>query len=169
MRNGGLDLLLVLTVILALGTIIQDYRFESSIARERAAATAIDRQLGSLDVAVAELAAAGTGAIADPTNDAWSRRVSDQVVRGPSTPYVTDSYAFAQTSPVYVVRDGRPYASAADARFMGEAVEALRTSQQFTKWRSTADSAAFHKALEQAREVYRQIEQRNSSVQSRSQ
>jgi hypothetical protein len=81
MRNGGLDLLLVLTVILALGTIIQDYRFDSSIARERAAATAIDRQLGSLDVAVAEMAAAGTGAIADPTNDAWSRRVSDLAAR----------------------------------------------------------------------------------------
>src|SRR5687768_673675 len=81
MRNGGLDLLLVLTVILALGTIIQDYRFDSSIARERAAAAAIDRQLGSLDVAVAEMAAAGTGAIADPTNDAWSRRVSDLAAR----------------------------------------------------------------------------------------
>jgi TolB protein len=90
-------------------------------------------------------------------------------VRGPSTPYVTDSYAFAQTSPVYVVRDGRRFASATDARFMGEAVEALRTREQFTKWRSTADRDAFHKALDQAREVYRQIEQGNSTTQSRSQ
>jgi hypothetical protein len=81
MRNGGLDLLLVLTVLLAVGTIIQDYRFDSSIARERAAATDIDRQLGSLDLAVAEMAAASTGAIADPTNDSWSRRVSDLAAR----------------------------------------------------------------------------------------
>jgi hypothetical protein len=81
MRNGGLDLLLVLTVLLAVGTIIQDYRFDSSIARERATATDIDRQLGSLDVAVAEMAAASTGAIADPTNDSWSRRVSDLAAR----------------------------------------------------------------------------------------
>ena len=63
MRNGGLDLLLVLTVLFAVGTIIQDYRFDSSNARERAAATAIDRQLGSLDVAVAEMAASSTGRV----------------------------------------------------------------------------------------------------------
>jgi hypothetical protein len=90
-------------------------------------------------------------------------------VRGPSTPYVTDSYAFAQTSPVYVVRDGRRFTSAVDARFLGEAVDAMWAEEQFSRWRSTADRDAFHQSVLKAREVYRQIEQKHSSSQSRSQ
>src|SRR5207244_4429922 len=35
---------------------------------------------------------------------------------GPSHPTVADDYAFAQTSPVYVVRDGHPFVSAEDAQ-----------------------------------------------------
>jgi hypothetical protein len=78
MRNGGLDLLLVLTVILALGTHIQYYRFDSSIARERAAATAIDRELGALEVAVADLRTASTGSLAaDQSSEGWTRQVSE--------------------------------------------------------------------------------------------
>ena len=41
-------------------------------------------------------------------------------VLGPSSRYVTDSYAFAHTSPVYVVRDGQAFRSAEDARFLAE-------------------------------------------------
>ena len=42
-RKGGLDLLIILTLILAVGTIVQDFRFDSSLERERLAADAIDR------------------------------------------------------------------------------------------------------------------------------
>ncbi len=78
MRSGGLDLLLVLTVVLALAAIVQDYRFDASMARERAAASVLDRELGSLDVSVAHLSTAATGYLAtDQTPDVWTRQVSD--------------------------------------------------------------------------------------------
>ncbi len=128
MRNGGLDLLLVLTVILALGTIIQDYRFDSSIARERAGAAGVDRQLGSLDVAVAEMAAAATGAIADPANDAWSRRVSDLAARIETT--VGDLRA-ASTNPAVDARYDAAVTALADVLTIDRrARDALRNNQR---------------------------------------
>ena len=77
--------------------------------------------------------------------------------RGPSSRYVSDSYAFAQTSPVYVVRGGRPWTSAADALFLAEAVEALRARLQNAGWRSEAERAAFAAAIDEALAVYRRI------------
>jgi len=47
MRKRGVGLLLVLTLIIAAGTIVQDFRFDNSIARERAAGQATDRTLGT--------------------------------------------------------------------------------------------------------------------------
>jgi hypothetical protein len=109
MRNGGLDLLLVLTVILALGTVIQDYRFDSSIARARAAATAIDRELRALEVAVADLRTASAGSLAaDQSSDGWTRQVSElagdldrriaDLRRGPTTGGVRERYDAATTA-----------------------------------------------------------------------
>lgn len=109
MRNGGLDLLLVLTVILALGTVIQDYRFDSSIARERAAGTAIDRELGALEVAVADLRTASAESLAaDQSSDGWTRQVSElagdierrtaDLRRGSTTGDVRERYDTATTA-----------------------------------------------------------------------
>src|SRR5207245_2366335 len=56
-------------------------------------------------------------------------------VRGPASRYVGDSYAFAQTSPVYLVRNGRRYTSAEDARFLGEGIDALWARVQDARWR----------------------------------
>jgi hypothetical protein len=80
MRNGGLDLLLILTVLLALGTIVQDYRFDSSIARERAIAAATDRDLGSIERAAGDLHAASAGALVDDHANGWTRQVADRSV-----------------------------------------------------------------------------------------
>ncbi|MCG8557522.1 MAG: CehA/McbA family metallohydrolase, partial [Proteobacteria bacterium] len=44
---------------------------------------------------------------------------------GPSHRYVSDSYAFAHTTPVYIVRDGRRFTSAEDARFLADVVQAM--------------------------------------------
>ncbi|MBI4420820.1 MAG: CehA/McbA family metallohydrolase [Gemmatimonadetes bacterium] len=88
-------------------------------------------------------------------------------VRGPSSRYVTDSYAFAQTSPVYVVRNGRRYVSAADARFLGEGVDALWARFQDIRWRSTAEMERFRSASLEAREVYRRLEQEATETSSR--
>jgi len=60
-RKRGLDLLMVLTLILALGTIVQDFRFDSSLERERLAAAAIDRDLTGVQLAAAELQVAQSG------------------------------------------------------------------------------------------------------------
>jgi hypothetical protein len=80
MRNGGLDLLLILTILLALATIVQDYRFDSSIARERATAAAADRDLGSIERAASDLRAASAGALVDDHANGWTRQVADRSV-----------------------------------------------------------------------------------------
>jgi hypothetical protein len=79
-------------------------------------------------------------------------------VIGPSSRYVTDSYAFAQTSPVYIVRGGRRFTSAEDARFLGEAVDAIWTRVERSPWRSDAERDHFHAEITQARAVYQRIE-----------
>ena len=78
-------------------------------------------------------------------------------VDGPSSRYVWDSYAFAQTSPVYVVRGGVQWRSAADARFLGQAVEATWERVKNAPWRSAEERDRFHDALDQARSVYERI------------
>jgi len=44
---------------------------------------------------------------------------------GPKSRYVGDTSAFAQTSPVFVVRDGKSYTSASDAQFLLHSVDEL--------------------------------------------
>jgi cyclophilin family peptidyl-prolyl cis-trans isomerase len=78
-------------------------------------------------------------------------------VDGPSSRYVWDSYAFAQTSPVYVVRGGRQWRSAEDARFLAGAVDATWERVKNAPWRSADERERFHAALEQARSVYDHI------------
>ncbi|HEY8312198.1 MAG TPA: CehA/McbA family metallohydrolase, partial [Gemmatimonadaceae bacterium] len=85
-------------------------------------------------------------------------------VIGPSSRYVTDSYAFAQSSPVYVVRGGHRYTSAEDAKFLGEAVDAVWAKVEHAPWRTTAERDRFHAELNRAREVYRQIETLSSAA-----
>lgn len=129
MRNGGLDLLLVLTVILALGTIIQDYRFDSSGARERAAAATLDRELGSLEVAVAHLSAAATGYLAvDQATDVWARQVAD--LAGQIDGAVTDLRA-SSTNPEVRARYDAATAALADVLTIDRrARDALRSNQR---------------------------------------
>jgi TolB protein len=89
-------------------------------------------------------------------------------VVGPSSRYVTDSYAFAQTSPVYVVRNGKPFTSAEDATFLREVVDAIwaridpstGSGQVPTRWRTPAEREKFKAAIDQARAVYDAIAKR---------
>jgi hypothetical protein len=78
-------------------------------------------------------------------------------VLGPSSRYVSDSYAFAHTSPVYLVRDGRTYRSAEDARFLAEAVEAVWQRADRGPWSSQEARARFKDVIDQALAVYRKI------------
>lgn len=76
---------------------------------------------------------------------------------GPPSRYVADSYAFAQTTPVYVLRDGKQWVSAADANFLAQAVEATWTRVSRSPWRSDAERDLFHNRIEQAKAVYDRI------------
>jgi len=80
--------------------------------------------------------------------------------RGPASRYVSDSYAFAQTSPVYVVRGGRGWTSPGDARFLAEAVRAMRSRIADGRWRSPDQRAEFLSAADQAIAVYEEIANR---------
>ncbi len=78
-------------------------------------------------------------------------------VVGPPSRYVGDDYAFAHTGPVYVVRGGRWFTAAADARFLAEAVDAVRARVERAPWRTPGERARFEAALDSARAVYRRI------------
>jgi TolB protein len=74
--------------------------------------------------------------------------------RGPKSPYLGDDYAFAYTSPVYVVRGGRPYVNAADVQFLSDTVDAIWARVQNSAWRSDAERDRFRAAVDQARDFY---------------
>jgi TolB protein len=76
---------------------------------------------------------------------------------GPSSRYVTDSYAFAQTTPVYVVRGGHGWTSAADAKFLADAVDAMWARLQREQWRTAEERVTFTAAVDSARKVYLDI------------
>jgi TolB protein len=80
-------------------------------------------------------------------------------VQGPPSKYVTDSYAFAQTSPVYVIRGGRHWRSAEDAKFMAQVVDAIwaRVDGGRARWRTPEERDRFKAALDRARSVYLEI------------
>ncbi len=75
---------------------------------------------------------------------------------GPASPLVADSYAFAQTSPVWVVADGREYRSPDDIRFLLAAVEAFRTRVVIRdRWATEADRERFLARVDEAAAEYR--------------
>jgi hypothetical protein len=90
-------------------------------------------------------------------------------VVGPSSRYVSDSYAFAQTSPVYVVVDGKRWTSAADARFLADVVDAIWArvdgggrggrggGAPGERWRTPAERETFKAAIDRAKAVYLKI------------
>lgn len=77
---------------------------------------------------------------------------------GPSHRYIADTYAFAQTTPVYVLRNGERYTSAEDATFLRKVVDAVWQSvQERDQWHSEAGKERYRKAVDRARSVYRRI------------
>jgi len=81
-------------------------------------------------------------------------------VLGPNSKYIGDDYAFAQTSPVYVVRGGHRYVNAEDVQFLAQTVDAIWTRVERSRWRSDATRDRFHAAIDSARAVYARLEQR---------
>jgi hypothetical protein len=78
-------------------------------------------------------------------------------VSGPKSPYLGDDYAFALTSPVYVVRGGRRFVSAADVTFLADTVRAIWARVEKSRWRSDAERDAFKAAVDRALGVYAKL------------
>lgn len=76
---------------------------------------------------------------------------------GPKSPYLGDDYAFAQTTPVYVVRGGRRYLKATDVAFLSDTVRAIWSRVEGSRWRSDAERDAFRAAVDQALAVYEKL------------
>ncbi len=77
--------------------------------------------------------------------------------RGPSSRFVTDSYAFAHTSPVYVTAGGQRPVSEEDASFLAESVRALWARVESGPWRTTEERARFRAAVDEAIAVYERL------------
>ncbi len=77
---------------------------------------------------------------------------------GPPSPLVADSYAFAQTSPVWIVAGDREYRSEEDVRFLLAAAEGFR-ARVVARDRWTTDAARDHflARVDAAIEVYRNL------------
>jgi len=78
-------------------------------------------------------------------------------VLGPGSKYIGDDYAFAHTSPVYVVRGGRRYVRTEDAQFLSQTIDAIWTRVERARWRSDAERDAFRADVDSARAVYARI------------
>jgi len=78
-------------------------------------------------------------------------------VLGPHSKYIGDDYAFAHTSPVYVVRGGRTYVNVEDARFLAQTVDAIWSRVERGPWRSDADRDRFRRAIDSARAVFARL------------
>jgi hypothetical protein len=77
---------------------------------------------------------------------------------GPAHRYIADTRPFAHTSPVHVVRNGKRYVSAADARFLMDAVEAMwQHVSTRDRWTSTSERDSFREAVDRAKAMYRRI------------
>ena len=76
---------------------------------------------------------------------------------GPASKYLGDDYAFAQTSPVYVVRGGKRYLNAADVQFLSETMDAIWARVERSRWRSDAERDAFRAAVDRGRAFYQRL------------
>lgn len=82
MRKRGFGVLFVLTLVIGAGTLFQDFRFDTLLEHERDAAASVDRQFGSIDVAIADLHGAQAGYVAAGQGPAfWISRATDLFTR----------------------------------------------------------------------------------------
>lgn len=78
MSTRSVGLLLGLALIIAIGTLVQDFRFDSLIARERDATLAADREFGGIDTSLASLRTAQAGYVAlGQAPASWVTRASE--------------------------------------------------------------------------------------------
>ncbi len=76
---------------------------------------------------------------------------------GPKSKYLGDDYAFAQTSPVYVVRGGQRFVKASDVQFLSDTCDAVWARVEKARWRSDAERLAFKAAIDKAKAHYQKL------------
>jgi TolB protein len=81
---------------------------------------------------------------------------------GPKSKYLGDDYAFAQTSPVYVMRGGRRFVKTPDVQFLADTVAAIWTRVEGSRWRSDAERDRFRAAVDKGRAYYQDLIARSS-------
>ena len=76
-------------------------------------------------------------------------------VVGPANRYVGDNYAFAQSTPVYVVRGGTTFTSADDAEFLIRVIDTIwQRVEARDGWRTEDEEQAYRTAVDQAKSAY---------------
>jgi TolB protein len=145
------------------GDEIQLGRGAGTSLRVRAEAASIT-PMSRLDIVVNGKVVGSTTAAKDSSRLTFDRSVAIPAggwiaarVIGPSSYYGADRYAFAQTCPGYVGRDGKRFTSKDDARFFVETMDALLARVERGPWRTAAEQAAFRAEVEKARAVYTEI------------
>lgn len=78
MKKHGFGVLFALTLVIGLGTLFQDFRFDQLLDHERDDAIALDRQNNAVEVALAQLHTAQAGYVATGQDSSiWMTRASD--------------------------------------------------------------------------------------------
>jgi hypothetical protein len=81
-RKTSLGLFALLAVLVIVGTLALDFLLSRSVARDRASSAAVEREIGSLQVALADFRTAQAGYVAaTQMPDVWVRRASDLSTR----------------------------------------------------------------------------------------
>jgi hypothetical protein len=70
---------------------------------------------------------------------------------------LTHGPCLSQTSPVYVVRDGKRFVSKSDAAFLAAVVDAVWQRASRSSWRSDAERDAFKKEIDAAHAAYAKL------------
>jgi TolB protein len=76
---------------------------------------------------------------------------------GRKSKYLGDDHAFAQTSPVYVVRGGQRFVKASDVQFLRDMCDAIWARVEKARWRSDAERATFKAAIDKAKAHYQKL------------
>lgn len=77
-RHRNLGLLFAFIVLLAIGTLVQNFRFDQSLARTRASAETVDHRIGTAEVTLSDLRAAQTAYLATGQGpDFWMQRAGE--------------------------------------------------------------------------------------------
>jgi Tol biopolymer transport system component len=121
----------------------------TSIAPIDALEILVNGQVAATVTVTDPLHAAFDGPVAIPDGGWVAVRAS-----GPKSKYFGDDYAFALTSPVYVVRGGRRYLKTSDVQFLSNTMDAIWTRIERSRWRSDAERDAFHAAINTAKAFY---------------